>query len=307
MNSQATISPFGAVSNPSWFREQAWPFRTVAVEADDDIVAVSETGSGPVLLFVHVGTWSLVWRGLMMLLASDFRCVTLDAPGNGRTRSKTTGPVTLRRASAAIRRVIDALELDNITLVLHDLGGPSGISAVADRAARVRGIAAVNTFAWRPDHRGLRAMLSIMGSSFMREFDLATALIPRITATAFGVGRCFDAGDRELFRDGMRARGIPSFHEYLRDALHCEDLYRSAARTLAGPLAQSPLLTIFGERNDPFGFQARWLSAFPHAKSLVVPKGNHFPMCDAPELCAEAIRQWHGGSSTGDGDGRRDI
>ena len=139
-------------------------------------------------------------------------------------------------------------------------------------------------------------MLAIMGSGLMREFNVATGLIPRISATAFGVGRQLDQGDRDLFRAGMNARGIRSFHQYMRDALCSEEAYRSVARTLSGPLARLPLLTIFGQRNDPFGFQARWVNAFPHARGLVVLKGNHFPMCDAPGLCAGAIRQWHSGS-----------
>jgi pimeloyl-ACP methyl ester carboxylesterase len=293
MNSRTAASRLPGVSNPAWFHEQAWPFETVTVETDDDVIAVSETGRGPVLLFVHVGTWSFVWRDLMRLLAHDFRCISLDAPGNGRTRSKNAAPVTLRRASSAIREVIEALDLENITLVLHDLGGPSGILAVDDQSSRVRGIVAMNTFAWKPDHRWLRKMLAIMGSSVMREFDVATGLVPRITATAFGVGRQLDQSDRDVFRAGMNARGIESFHQYMRDALYCEDVYPSVARTLSGSLAKSPLLTIFGQRNDPFGFQACWADAFPHAQGLVVLTGNHFPMCDAPELCAQAIRQWH--------------
>ena len=298
MNSWTAASRLRGVSNPPWFHEQAWPFETIAVETDDDLVAVSDTGCGPVLLFVHIGTWSFVWRDLMRLLAPDFRCISLDAPGNGRTRSKNAAPVTLRRASIAIRDVIEALDLENITLVLHDLGGPSGILAVEDQPWRVRGIVAMNTFAWKPEHRWLRKMLAIMGSSLMRRFDVATGLVPRITATAFGVGRQLDRSDRRVFRAAMNDRGIQSFHQYMHDALYCEHVYPSVARALSGSLARSPLLTIFGQRNDPFGFQARWANTFPHSQGLAVLKGNHFPMCDAPELCAQAIRQWHAGSMT---------
>jgi len=52
-------------------------------------------------------------------------------------------------------------------------------------------------------------------------------------------------------------------------------------------------LTIFGERNDPLGFQPHWRVVFPAARQVVIPKGNHFPMCDAPDVVAEEIRRWH--------------
>ncbi len=53
------------------------------------------------------------------------------------------------------------------------------------------------------------------------------------------------------------------------------------------------MLTVFGERNDPFDFQGKWKALFPHAVQVVVPAGHHFPMCDAPDLVAEAICSWH--------------
>ena len=65
----------------------------------------------------------------------------------------------------------------------------------------------------------------------------------------------------------------------------------------ATTLAHVPVLTVFGERNDPFGFADRWRSLFPQAESRVVPGGNHFPMCDAPDEVAGWIRAWAGDRS----------
>ena len=72
----------------------------------------------------------------------------------------------------------------------------------------------------------------------------------------------------------MDARGIRSFHHYLRDALRCEDVYGSIAQAFQELRPNSPVLTIFGERNDPFGFQKRWTGIFPQAQRLVVRNGN---------------------------------
>jgi hypothetical protein len=50
---------------------------------------------------------------------------------------------------------------------------------------------------------------------------------------------------------------------------------------------------LFGERNDPFGFQTHWKELYPDAKQMVVKNGNHFPMCDEPDLVARTIREWY--------------
>jgi haloalkane dehalogenase len=79
----------------------------------------------------------------------------------------------------------------------------------------------------------------------------------------------------------------------MRDARSCDSLYSEAMAALRDPFKALPLLTIFGERNDPLGFQPQWKEMFPDARQVVVPKGNHFPMCDDPDLVANAIRSWH--------------
>jgi haloalkane dehalogenase len=136
-------------------------------------------------------------------------------------------------------------------------------------------------------------MLAIVGNPLMREFDALTGFLPRITASSFGIGRHLNDQDRRAFLAGMRIRGRRAFHNYMRSARRSDDLYQRSIRALTGPLAPLPLLTIFGERNDPFGFQKRWKELFPTARQEVVAGGNHFPMCDAPDFVARTISDWY--------------
>ena len=52
----------------------------------------------------------------------------------------------------------------------------------------------------------------------------------------------------------------------------CDALYDEALAALNGPMRGLPLATIFGERDDPLGFQARGKQMFPDAQQVVVPK-----------------------------------
>ena len=115
------------LQRPSWLPESTWPFDTRGLEVDDSVIAVSEAGRGPVLLFVHVGTLSFIWRDLVTRLAPGFRCVFFDAPASGQSNDGATCAATLHRASRATTAVIDALDLKEFTLVAHDLGGPAAL------------------------------------------------------------------------------------------------------------------------------------------------------------------------------------
>ena len=83
------------------------------------------------------------------------------------------------------------------------------------------------------------------------------------------------------------------FHDYLNSARFSDEIYDEVARALTGPFSGLPLLTIFGLRNDPLGFQPQWRRLFSECRQETIPAGNHFPMCDDPELVTELIHAWH--------------
>ena len=292
-------TPFATLPRPAWLPEEVWPFRTSTLEVEGSTIAITEAGQGPVLLFVHTGMWSFIWRDVMLRLSPDFRCICFDAPGTGRSERLPASSISLDRASRVLTSLIHVLDLHDITLVVHDLGGPSGIAGAARVAGRVRALCAVNAFAWRPASGAFRGMLALMGSAIVRELDAATQVLPRITATSFGVGLHYDKPSRKAFLEGVGRQGARAFHAYLRDARRAKAIYRELDLAFAGPFRGLPAVTIFGERNDPLGFQPQWKRLFPGAKQIVVPKGNHFPMCDAPDLVAATIREFHSEQNLG--------
>jgi haloalkane dehalogenase len=289
----ATPMPMDSLARPRWLPESVWPFRTSSLHIEDMRIAVTDVGEGPVLLFVHTGFWSFIWRDVITRLSADYRCVCFDAPGTGRSERLNAGSISLERAARTLTGVIEQLDLNDITLVFHDLGGPSGIAGALPVSDRVRGLCAVNTFAWRPTGGVFRGMLALVGSTPMRELSAWTGFLTRITSSAFGVGRHLDQASRAAFLAGIGRQGVRSFHSYMRDARRDEVIYTHLDHALAGPFRTLPLMTIFGERNDPLGFQPRWKALYPDAPQVVVAGGNHFPMCDDPDLVASSIRKWH--------------
>jgi haloalkane dehalogenase len=237
------------------------------------------------------GIGSFVWRDVMLRLSNDFRCIALDPPGIGLSPAIVRHDATLRRSADAVRAAIDAFDLHDLVVVAHDTGGPPAFAVAGDVSERICGLVGLNTFGWRPSGPRLRGMLRLMGSSTMREISVRTGLLSRLTGTTFGVGRHLDAATRRAYRAGLQ-RGMTAFHDYLHDTL-TSDIFDDVTRALTGPLREMPVLTIFGERNDPFGFQPQWKALFPSARQFVIPKGNHFPMCDAPETVADHIRSWY--------------
>ena len=273
---------------PSWLGHDVWPFAVNVVETSVGPVAYTDVGEGPTLLLVNTGMWSFVWRDLIAELVDSFRCVTLDAPGTGLTGGSSK--VTIKQSATAIDAVVRALKLHDVTLLIHDLGGPAALEAAARWPDRITGLVAVNCFGWRPEGVMFRGMLLTMGSAPMREFDALTNMLPMASSSRFGVGRHLDRRPRRAFRRGIPARGRRSFHRYMRSARKHDYTTIDAA---VSTLAARPLLTVFGQRNDPLKFQPQWATRFAKIEHVTIPKSYHFPMCDNPQLVARSISAWH--------------
>lgn len=266
-------------SRPAWLTSESWPYNIEILDTSVGRIAYTNTGSGPTVLLVHCGTWSFIWRDLIGELAGKRRVVTFDAPGNG----LSGGTACLASASSAVDALVRHLDLRDIVLAFHDLGGPAALDAACKWPDRVSSLAAINTFGWRPSGIAFRLVLALMGNATMREIDAAIRWLPLASSSRFGVGRHFDKAARRVYRRGMNTR---NFHRYLASARRFDySNAQGAMRLLAG----RELVTIFGQRNDPLKLQPKWAARFPATRLLTIPGGYHFPMCDAPATVASAL------------------
>ena len=291
--SAIAVAPTRPLERPPWLPPEVWPFELRGVELDGNLIHYVDEGAGPTLLFVTAGTWCIVWRDVIARLTSGFRCVALDFPYAGLSEASPGHAVGIAQHSRLLGAFVDALALDRYVLVAHDLGGPIALAMALRRPASTAGLVLTQTFGWPPESAALKGMLRLMGSAPMRELATLTRLIPLLTGTSFGVGRHLDRPSRVAFRAPFRDPAKRrAFHRLLGSVLHSSALLADVEAAAGPALGERSVLTIFGERNDPLGFQRRWQQLFPHAHRVLVPGGNHFPMSDDPDLFADSVSDW---------------
>ncbi len=286
-------TPTTSNPRPTWLPESEYPFQLRTMDLAGTTITYIDEGRGPTLLFVHTGMWSFIFRDVITRLRDEFRCITLDFPGYGLSAEPADGELGLAAQAELLGEFVTRLGLADITLVLHDLGGLVGTRFAANRPDQIRGFVMANTFAWNPEGKALRRMLRIVSSRPVTALDKATRVIPRITTSKTGVGLHLTKEGKKAFLGPFASRRtVERFHTLMKDALSEGELYDQIESGTAGPLRDKPVLTIFGEKNDPFGFQERHHATFPDHRGLIVSGGNHFPMLDDPELFAGTLRTW---------------
>ena len=278
------------MERPAWLPFEEYPFELRTIDLPAGKVAYIDEGQGSTLLFVHAGMWNFIWREVMVRLRSEFRVVAIDFPGFG-LAGESRGELTLAELSQTLGVFVAHLDLTEVTLVAHDLGGPVALKAAATDPGRYEALVLTNTFAWEPDQRSLTAMLRTMGSRTLESFDVQTNFLPKMTS--FGIGRHLSRDGRSAFRgpyrDPARRRAI---HRLMQSAIAGTEHMAQVEEATDGVLNDLPVLTIFGARNDPWKFQERIGAIFPDHEGHTIPKSYHFPMMDEPEVFAGLIRDW---------------
>ena len=291
---QSTTSPKRTViQRPEWLSESVWPYKIYTAYLESTPIAYTDEGTGPTLLLVHDGMWSYIWGQVIETVREKFRVITLDFPGTG-VSPGANRPVGLESDSYLLESFVDYLGINRLTLVLHDLGGPVGIGLAVRRSELIQGIVFTQTFSWPPLNRILRAMLRIVSSRLITTMNVGTNLIPKLTATRAGIGRHLKEEARAAFLGPYHHKAPRRrFHEMMGSALVESAYLANLKDAVQTTLSDQPVLTIYGENNDPFGFQATFKELFPHAEEMVIPDGNHFPMSDDPDGFTGRVEEWY--------------
>ncbi len=156
-----TLPPGVARTPDARFADLAgWPHAPSYVELADapgvagplrlHVVDQGPRDAAETVLMLHgEPTWGYLYRDFFApLTEAGHRAVTFDFPGFGRSDKPTdVGAYSYALHRAALLRVVEALDLRNVTLVVQDWGGLMGLSVGAlDLGDRVSRLVIMNTF-----------------------------------------------------------------------------------------------------------------------------------------------------------------
>jgi haloalkane dehalogenase len=124
-----------------------FPFEPHYLDQDGLRMHYVDEGRGdPVLLLHGEPTWSFLYRKVITALAPVGRVLAPDYFGFGRSDKPVERDwYTYDRHFASIDRFVAELDLSDLTVVVHDWGGPIGLRLAVERPERVRRLVITQT------------------------------------------------------------------------------------------------------------------------------------------------------------------
>jgi haloalkane dehalogenase len=285
-------------ARPGWVPTELYPFESHYADVDGARVHYVDEGSGPPLLLLHGNpTWSFLYRDVIGGLRDRFRCVAPDYPGFGLSQAVPGYGYTPAEHAGVIERLIVQLDLQGVTMMAQDWGGPIGFSAATRHPDRFAAFVIGNTWAWPKSDPGTQVFSRVLGGPVGRFL---------ILRRNFFVERILPGGVRrkrlpEAVMDAYRGpfpnpQSRRPVHVFPREILASRPFLAGIERGLPA-LRDRPALLVWPTKDVAFRDRERrrWEEIFPDHRTTLLEGAGHYIQEDAAEEIVAAIRGWEPG------------
>jgi len=271
-----------------------FPFESHWFESSAGRIHYVDEGEGAPILFLHGNpTWSFLYRGIIIRLRKNFRCIAPDLPGFGLSHHPREFRYTPEEHAQTIQELVAGLDLQNLTLMGHDWGGPIGMAVALHDTDRIRALVMGNTWYWPTQALHLRAFSFAMSLGYLQGLMLRKNIfVERIIP--LGVKHPLAGEVLEHYRGPFPTTdsraGIAEFARQL--TLSANWLGRIEAGVRRN-MSKVPLLLTWGVEDLAFtpAFMDTFLRDFQRA-TVVRLDAKHYIQEDAPGEVSDAIRNF---------------
>ncbi len=281
-----------------------YPFEHHYLDIGGHRVHYIEEGGGEPVIMVHGNpSWSIYFREIVKKLSGRYHCIVPDHIGMGFSDKPgdRTYAYTVEQRAKDLEAFLEAKGIDrDITLMMHDWGGPIGMGFARRHPGAIKRIILMNTAAFLiPKEKALPFVLRLSRSWVGAFFVRATPVFCLGTTYSGLTRRKMDASLRSAYiapynswnnRIGLLrfVQDIPlkdsdpgyAFAVDLQDHLH---LFRDV-----------PVLILWGMQDFVFDghFLDKWIEYLPNAEVHRFEDCGHYILEDAPEETGQIIENF---------------
>lgn len=276
-----------------WLDSSEYPFISNYFDINGHKLHYIDEGQGETILFVHgTPSWSFDFRKIIINLKENFRCVAIDHIGFGLSDKPQEYDYSTHNHCNTLEKFIADRRLENITLVVHDFGGPIGLNFAIHYPEKIQNLVILNSWLWSsnadPDFiKFTKILKSPLLPFFYRYLNFSPKFIlPR----SFGDHKLSSSLLRQYtktFADKTQRNGALAFAKSLLiDQDWFEQLWKSKSA-----ISHKPTLFIWGMKDPvikPKNLE-KFVSGFVNSKTIKLETSGHFPQEEQPEIVSKSI------------------
>ncbi|HAH59113.1 MAG: alpha/beta hydrolase [Lentimicrobiaceae bacterium] len=279
------LSPFSNLKPIEQMEELQYPYQVhkVKIGSDTEIAYVDEGKGEQVIVLIHgLGSYLPAWKKNIEGLKSSYRVIALDLPGYGKS-SKQPHSGKMSYYAEIVKQFADALNLNEITLGGHSMGGQIAMVAALNYPDLVKNLILVAPAGFEKFTEGqkqwFRNVMTFEGVKNTTTEDIQTNLA--VNFYNMPKDAEFMITDRIIMRDAE------DFDHYVYAIVQSVNGMVDEPVLDVLPNIKQPALIIFGENDNliPNRFLNPGKTSkvaqvgkerLPNSKLVMIPKAGHF-------------------------------
>lgn len=279
-----------------WLNRSEYPFQHHYYIVNEQRLHYVDEGEGDVILFVHgTPSWSFDYRHLIKHFSKTHRCIAIDHIGFGLSSKPAEYDYSTQNHSSTLEQFVAHLGLADITIVVHDFGGPIGLSFAERNPDKILRIIVLNSWLWSAEAEPeFQRMKRVLKSPLLPFLYTWLNFSPRFILPA-------SFGDKKLppgllqqytapFPSRSQRKGPLAFaHSLLNDQDWFEQLWQQR-----DSIKGIHTLFIWGmkDRVITSHYLDKFISGFTKATVVKLATCGHFPQEEEPQAVIDAMQQF---------------
>ncbi len=278
-----------------WLDREMYPFASHYWDAPDGKMHYIDEGNGHPILMLHgTPTWSFLYRHLISGLRDAYRVIAPDYLGSGLSDKPQGFGYRPEDHARNLRGLIEALDLKDFTLMVHDFGGPIGMAYAVDHPDNVRQLIVMNSWMWSLEQYRDKAIIGRVlggpvGRFLYKRMNLEfSVIVPSVYADRSKLTPAILAHYKGPFEHPL-ATEIAWI--YARELLGSTDWYNEMWSKREA-IQDTPALLLWGMQDAAFGpvYLERWQTVFTQAETHTFSNSGHFVQEEAWKDALPVIR-----------------
>lgn len=283
------------ISNPKWLDKTEYPFNNHYFNVGPGKMHYVDEGTGDPIVMIHGNPgWSFEFRNIIKELSKTNRCIAPDHIGFGLSDKPSNWDYLPIHQAENLEKLLDSLNLTNITLIVNDWGGPTGLSYAIKHPEKIKKIIILNTWLWSVENdphfkKFSKMMGGSIGSFMIKYFNIfGKMVVKKAVGDKSKLTKKIHQHYYKHLEKPSQRKGCYIFpKEIIGSSIWLDSLWKQKDK-----INNIPTTFLWGMKDIAFKEKelAYWLANWKNSKVIKLDNVGHYPQEEAPEELIQELK-----------------